>query len=195
MSCSPPDTALDAADSVRVVADHAAFLKGMNLGRRRLANGELRAAIESLGFEDVQTFRASGNVVFTAGRQRSDASLQRTLEQGLRTTLGYEVPTFIRSGSELRAIVAAEPFEAGSTGGKLQVALLHDAPAAQARREALALAGEDDRLHLDGRELYWLPAGGVSDSKLDWRALERALGPTTVRTIGTIEQIAARWFG
>jgi uncharacterized protein (DUF1697 family) len=173
------------------MVDHAAFLKGMNLGRRRLANEELRAAIEALGLEEVQTFRASGNVVFAAGR-RSDSSLQRMLEQGLREALGYEVPTFIRSGEELRAIAAAEPFEAG--GGKLQVALLHETPGAKARREALALADEEDRLHLDGRELFWLPAAGVGRSKLDWKALERALGPTTVRTIGTIEQIAARWF-
>ena len=172
---------------------HAAFLKGMNLGGRRISNEELRTCVEALGLGEVETFRASGNLGFDGGR-RSDASLQRTLEQGLREALGYEVPTFIRSASELRAIAAAEPFPPGG-GGKLQVVLLREQPGAKARREALALAPEGERLEFAARELFWLPAGGVSDSTLDWKALERLLGATTVRTMGTIEQIATRWFG
>lgn len=175
--------------------DHVAFLKGMNLGNRRITNEDLRAAVEALGFEQVETFRASGNVVFAAGR-RSDAKLQELLERGLRERLGYEVPAFIRSGAELREIAAARPFPDDGWGGKLQVALLHEGPAKGAREQALRLADERDRLHLaeGARELYWLPRKGISESPLDWKALERALGATTVRTIGTIEQIAARWF-
>lgn len=180
------------AGSVRAVPDHVAFLKGMNLGRRRITNEELRAAIESLGLDDVSTFRASGNVVFSAGR-RSDATLRRLLEGGLDEKLGYPVPTFVRSAPELRAIAAVEPFGAVSGEGKLQVALLHDAPSARARDATLELAG-DDRLALEGRELYWLPAGRLSDSALDFKRLAELIGPSTVRTMGTIEQIVSRWF-
>src|SRR6185312_4585011 len=115
---------------------------------------------------------------------------------GLRERLGYEVATFVRSGAELSAIAGAAPFSEKQLAGagKLQVALLGARPAAKARREALALAVESDLLSFGERELFWLPAGGVSESPLDWRALERALGATTVRTMGTVEQIAARWF-
>ncbi len=172
---------------------HAAFLKGMNLGGRRISNDELRACVEALGFEQVESFRASGNIGFDGGR-RSDAALQRELENGLREALGYEVPTFIRSAAEIRAVAGAEPFAPGGKG-KLQVVLLAEKPSAKARREALALAPEGEQLSFGERELYWLPAGGLSDSTLDWKALERGLGPTTVRTMGTIEQIAKRWFG
>ena len=45
-----------------------------------------------------------------------------------------------------------------------------------------------------GRELYWLPRGGISESDLDLKALDAALGPTTIRTKGTIDQIAAKHF-
>jgi uncharacterized protein (DUF1697 family) len=173
--------------------DHVAFLKGMNLGRRRITNDELSAAVEGLGFEDVQTFRASGNVAFKAGR-RSDVALQRLLEDGLRDTLGYEVPAFIRSAAELREIARVDPFGPSPGAGKLQVALLHDAPDSEARAAVLALADEEDRVAFAERELYWLPAGGVSDSTLDFKRVERLVGLTTVRTRGTIEQIVARWF-
>ena len=172
---------------------HAAFLKGMNLGGRRITNADLCACVEGLGLGEVQTFRASGNVVFDGGR-RSDASLQRLLEEGLREALGYEVATFIRSRSEILTLAAAEPFEETGGPGKLQVALLYEPPASAARRAATALAGERDRLAFTERELFWLPDGPMSSSPLDWKALERLVGPTTVRTMGTIEQIAARYF-
>jgi uncharacterized protein (DUF1697 family) len=172
---------------------HAAFLKGMNLGGRRITNEDLRACIEALGLDEVETFRASGNVVFDGGR-RSDPSLQRLLEQGLREALGYDVATFIRSRREILELATAAPFDLRGSAGKLQVALLHEPPTTQARRDALALAGERDRLAFSERELFWLPDGPMSASPLDWKAVERAVGPTTVRTMGTIEQIAARYF-
>jgi len=56
----------------------------------------------------------------------------------------------------------------------------------------MALATPEDRLAIEGRELYWLPSGGISDSDLDLKALDAALGQGTMRTMGTIEQIAAR---
>ncbi len=178
--------------------DHVAFLKGMNLGRRRITNDELRAAIESLGLDDVSTFRASGNVLFTSPRRLPEGKLGELIEAGLHDRLGYEVPTFLRSREELRAIAARSPFSAEQTerlGGKHQVMLLGAAPSASARRAALALAGPEDALVIDGRELHWLPAGGVTESSLDLAALARQLGANTTRTMGTIEQIAARCDG
>ncbi|HXB16519.1 MAG TPA: DUF1697 domain-containing protein [Solirubrobacteraceae bacterium] len=177
--------------------DHAAFLKGMNLGSRRLTNEELRGHFEAIGLVDVATFRASGNVVFSSPKRRSERALVELIERELAGLLGYPVATFVRTGEELRRVAAAEPFDESTRArlhGKPQVMLLGAKPAAPARREALALAGPDDALAFDGRELHWLPAGGVSESALDTNALARALGEMTVRTIGTIEQIAGRWF-
>ena len=165
----------------------------MNLGGRRIANEDLRDAVEAIGFAGAATFRASGNVIFSAGGA-DGASLQRRLEQGLGERLGYEVPVFIRSAAELREISGFRPFGTGAPGAKLQVVLLGSEPAASARREALALAGEEDPLAFAGRELYWLPSRGVGGSALKWSLVERVLGPTTTRTMGTIEQIVARWF-
>lgn len=172
---------------------HGAFLKGMNLGGRRIGNEDLRRAVQALGFERVETFRASGNVVFDGGR-RSDESLRKELEAGLERTLGYAVPTFIRTGRELATLARAEPFDLGGAGGKLQVALLRDAPSEQSQERVLALSSERDRLDFGPKELFWLPAGPMSESRLDWREIERELGPTTTRTKGTIELIVQRHF-
>ena len=123
--------------------------------------------------------------------------LAARIELGLAAALGYEVPTFIRSAQELRAMAALTPFDARhvqGSAGKLQVALLSQAPPPDAREATLALAGVGDRLAFGERELYWLPSGGMLDSELDLKAIAKLLGVITVRTKNTIEQIAAKHF-
>jgi uncharacterized protein (DUF1697 family) len=173
---------------------YAAFLRGMNLGGRRITNADLRDAFAALGLDGVDTFRASGNVLFTAPA-RSRERLQEQIEAGLRETLGYEVPTFLRTAAEVQAIAAQGPFPPQllrASAGKLQVGLLASAPPPAARRAALAIADERDRLAFGERELFWLPSGGISESDLDLKAIAGAIGDMTLRTMGTVEQIAAR---
>lgn len=176
---------------------YVAFLRGMNLGGRRIKNDELRLPFEALGFDDVGTFRASGNVVF--GVDDGDADeLTTKIEATLAEELGYAVPVFLRSAAELRKVAASEPFEADrlvASKGKPQIAFLPAVPKAPARKEALALASDDDLLALGGRELYWLPSGGISETDLDLKSLESILGLWTMRTKGTIDQIAAKHLG
>jgi uncharacterized protein (DUF1697 family) len=175
---------------------YVAFLRGMNLGGRRIKNEELRAEFELLGFADVACFRASGNVVFAA-KGEGEAKLRGQIEAGLGEALGYEVPVFLRSAAELSALAAHEPFDPAAieaSKGKLQIALLPKKPAAKAGKEALAEASAEDRLAIEGRELYWLPSGGISESDLDLKRIEAAVGPWTMRTMGTVEQIVAKYF-
>jgi uncharacterized protein (DUF1697 family) len=177
------------------VSSYAAFLRGMNVGGHRLTNDELRAHFAAMGFTDVASFRASGNVVF-AGAAQPQAAVRERIERGLQAALGYAVPTFVRTAAEVTAIAAAQPFDVERlrTAGKLQVGLLAAPASSRARAQALALAGEQDGLVFDGRELYWLPSGGVLDSALDMTSLARTLGAMTIRTMGTIEQLAAKHF-
>lgn len=177
--------------------DHAAFLKGINLGRRRVSNDELRGHFDALGLQGAAVFRAGGNIVFSDPKARGEETLAELIETGLERLLGYTVATFIRSGPELAEIAAADPFDESTRArlaGKLQVMLLGTAPAKDSRGQALELAGSDDTLSFGERELYWLPSGGMSDSALELRAIERLLGPMTIRTKGTMEQIVSKHF-
>lgn len=176
---------------------HVAFLRGMNLGKRRIKNEELRGEFEALGFTEVACFRASGNVIF-ASEGGDEGELGRLVETGLAEALGYEVPVFLRSAAELRRIAAQEPFDAAALAasrGKLQVALLPAVPKTGERKQALALSTEEDRLTIEDRELYWLPSGGISESSLDLGALESILGAWTMRTRGTVAQIVGKYLG
>jgi uncharacterized protein (DUF1697 family) len=179
------------------VSQHAAFLRGVNLGsQRRVGAAQLRSLFEEIGFGDVATFRTSGNVAFDASRA-SQAKLRERIERALAASLGWEVTVFLRSAAELRAIADHRPFDpelVAAAKGKLQVSLLAAKPSAKSWERALALATDEDLLAGGARELYWLPSGGTRDSKLDSKAIEGLLGPATMRTKGTIEQFAAKYF-
>lgn len=172
----------------------AAFLRGINLGKRRITNDRLRTEFDRIGLGPARTFRAAGNVVFEAPGD-SEAKLAERIESGLEAGLGYPVPTVLRTAAELVAVAAAEPFppaEIEASAGKLQILLLAAGPSAGARERVLARATYEDRLGFGPRELFWLPSGRMSDSDLDIRAIEGDLPPGTMRTRGTIEQLAAK---
>ena len=174
---------------------HVAFLRAINVGGRRASRDQLTACLEGLGFENVATFRASGNLIFDAPR-RSESALTKRIDRALTESLGYDVRAFIRTAAQVRAIAAHDPFPPSvvdASAGRLQVALLAEEPTAGARKAALAIATDRDPLAFRGRELYWLPAGRTMETDLDLRALDKLVGENTRRTKGMIEEIAAKF--
>lgn len=172
---------------------YAAFLRAVNLGRnRRVTSAQFKSMFEAAGAEGVATFRTSGNVVFEASRDMAKA-----IEKELEETLGYEVQIFLRTASELKAIAGDTPFPAKvveAAKGKLQVMLLDSKPSAATKKKVLALATDEDRLAFGKRELYWLPSGGTQNAELDRKAIDELLGPSTMRTKGTVELLAEKYF-
>lgn len=173
---------------------YVAFLRGMNLGKRRIKNPELVACFEAIGFAGAVAFQASGNVIFDGGDEREPA-LQARLEAGLEAQLDYPVPTRVRSAAEVIAIAEARPFSAAElaeTEGRVQVIVLDTAPDAATQAAIRAEQPAEDRLAFAGRQLYWLPRAGLSTSGFDQKALDRRLGITTVRTQGTFARLAKK---
>jgi uncharacterized protein (DUF1697 family) len=172
---------------------YAAFLRAVNLGRnRRVTSAELREIFEGVGVEEVTTFRTSGNVVFEAPRD-----MTAKIEKALESTLGYDVAVFTRTAKELAEIAEAKPFKPAqveASKGKLQVSMLSAKLSAAQRKQVLALATDDDLLAFGKRELFWLPSGGTLESTLDRKAIAKLVGPTTMRTKGTVEQLRAKFF-
>ncbi len=132
-------------------------------------------------------------MVFTAEGKVDPARV----EKGLRKALGYDVAVFVRTERELKSIVEHDPFDARrvrSSKGKLQVALLPAKPTAAARKRMLARHSDADLLAIHGRELYWLPSGGLMESEVGMDGITKTLGSNTMRTKGTIEQLTAKFF-
>lgn len=172
---------------------HIAFLRGINVGGHRVTGAELASIFTDLGLIKATSFLASGNVVFDA---KPDKDLGQRVESALEAKLGYAVPTVLRTDTETRAIAAASPFtesQLAASKGRLQVTLLLKRPTKARATKILALATDDDQLLIEGRELYWLPARGISGSDLDTKTLLKVLGVQTNRTHNTIQRLTKKF--
>lgn len=170
-----------------------AFLRGMNVGGHRVRSDELVAVFTKLSFEHVDTFLASGNVLFEP-TPASGAADEAAIADALEAALGYGVPTTVRTGAEIVDLAEAEPFtdDELAAGGKPQIMLLFDQPTTRDQARVTAMASDDDRLVFGDRALHWLPAGGILDSELDLTEIGRVVGTTTVRTANTIRRLVPK---
>lgn len=175
---------------------YAAFLRAINVGGHTVRMADLRASIEALGFMDVQTFIASGNVVFETS-VTSEAKLESVIERALEADLGYPVETFVRSMGELATIESRDPFERRDPEGdgrSIYVAFLGRRPTKEAIRRLEELATDDDRFAVVGREAWWLRRGGIGTSRFSGGFLEKTLGmPATLRGLPTITKLLAKY--
>jgi uncharacterized protein (DUF1697 family) len=154
----------------------------------------LRQQFEALGFVNVETFIASGNVVFETSANNTRL-LEKKIEQHLRAELGYAVSAFIRTQAELSAIAQYQPFTPSALRGAqaLNVAFLADVLDATSQKKLMALKTDIDDFHVQGREIYWLCRRKQSESTFSNAVLERAIGrPSTLRGISTIQKMAAK---
>jgi uncharacterized protein (DUF1697 family) len=102
----------------------------------------------------------------------------------------------VRSLAELRAVGSAAPFSdraIAKTQGRIQVTFMRSPPGQETIREALALVPDEDRVVFTGREWFWLPLRGISDSQLPVGAIENLVGPMTMRTLGTVSRVLAKF--
>ena len=163
----------------------------MNVGGRRISNQDLAAAFLTLGFSEPTPYQASGNVILP--HATADATTAAHLESGLSEILGYDVPTFLRSVEEITRIATKSPFlgQCGPDGGKAQIILLRRdvTPRASALER---LRQPDDRWIIHGSELHWLPAGGLSQTRLKFSDLDKVIGQNTVRTHRTLQRLAKK---
>ena len=131
---------------------YAGFLRGVNLGKRTVKSAELKAAFEALGFTNVKTLLASGNVLFDA---KAAKGLKEKIEAGLKEQFGFDVPIVLRTLDELKTMVAANPFgrEAGEDA-QLHVLLL-DQELPKGFKQA-SLAGDYDVARAAGGEICYI---------------------------------------
>ena len=172
-----------------------AFLRAINVGGHTVTMAALRQEFDALGVKDVETFIASGNVIFTS-RATGLAALEKKIEARLRAALGYEVATFIRTAAAVDAIAAYRPFTDAQRrdAGALCVGLLSEPLGAAAKRTLMAFTSDIDDFHTQGREVYWLCRKKQSDSTFSNAAFEKAVQVrATFRGINTVMRLAARY--
>jgi uncharacterized protein (DUF1697 family) len=170
-----------------------AFLRAINVGGHTVKMTELARLFRKMGFTDVATFIASGNVLFSAG-EGSASRHEATIAAALEDALGYAVATFVRTLAELQGVVAARPFGSVTLDGKehvLYVGLLAAAPSTAAVKRVRLLSTPTDQFTVIGHEVYWL-RHRAGRERFEAPPLEKTLGqPTTLRNLNTITRLVA----
>ena len=168
-----------------------ALLRGVNVGgNRKLPMADLSRCLEALGYEGVRTLLASGNVVFSAPGPA--AALEPVLERALAERLQLTTDILVRSGEDIAATIAANPFPNAANPSQLLV-LFHRDPVPLDRVAALLDGHEGgERIAAVGRELYIDFAGAMRDSRVPARMAKLKFPAcATGRNMNTVEKLRA----
>jgi len=177
------------------MARYVAFLKAINVGGHVVKMGALRELFSDLKFANVETFIASGNVIFDT-KTTPDERLEQKIEKHLEAALGYEVGTFVRSIEEIHAISVYKSFtsEAVKAAHVVSVGFLKGILSASVIEQVMSFRTDVDDFHVHGREAYWLCRVRQTETKVNAKKFERALGgATTWRNLNTIVRLAAKY--
>jgi uncharacterized protein (DUF1697 family) len=171
-----------------VVPRYVALLRAINTPGRNIKMDRLRSAFEATGCESVETFIASGNVIFD-GSGPVDVG---AIESALAAEAGFEIPVYLRTGEEVVAVADRRPF--GSADGEVEISFLPATPDPGAVNELLATATGSDRLAVIDREVYWLHNGPRREPAHSEVEVMRILDmPTTQRSDRTVRRIADKY--
>lgn len=157
------------------------LLRAVNLGpTNKLPMPELKAMCEGLGFTQVKTYIASGNVVFTA--KKTEAQVKSALEAELAMYADRPVGVIVRTAEEMAAVLAANPFE--GKPNNWSVAIFLDEPPAKNTLDTVTNRKREEFV-LGKREIYVFYADGIGDAKLKIPAAKNG----TMRNMNTIAKL------
>ena len=177
---------------------YIAMLRGVNVSGQKIVRMErLRESCLRLGFQNVETYVQSGNIVFLATKT-SPSALSMGISQEIFRDFGFSVPVFIRTPKEMGEVIKVNPFlkEKGIDPSRLYVTFLSEPASGSALKRLRELPAQTDRFQAVGREIYLYCPGGYGKTKLSNTALEKALsvGATTRnwKTVNTLFEMASK---
>ena len=170
-----------------------ALLRGINVGgKRKVSMADLRTALEDEGYQDVETYVQSGNVVFTAPGRHTSRRLEDDLERCVAGATGFDdVAVVVRTASELARVVEANPYDEPD-GTKLHVFFLKEPPAKGATDGINAKKFAPEAFAVHGKEVYLHLPNGIGRSKLAiaLKVLDVPLTARNWKTVTTLLEMA-----
>jgi uncharacterized protein (DUF1697 family) len=161
-----------------------ALLRAINVGGTgQLSMKELSAFCRELGLDKVRTYIQSGNIVFES--KFSEESVRERLEESLTERIGQRIDVFVRTASELRSVLEANPFPSAQPA-KVAVLFRSDS-APEGRLDNLVIPGGEE-VRPGKREIYIHYPDGMGRSKLK---LPSSMGVVTVRNMNTVAKLVA----
>ncbi len=182
-------------NSNKIMPKCIAFLRAINVGGHNVKMDALCTMFVELGLTKVETFIASGNVIFES-KVRNLKTLENKIAEHLHQALGYEVATFIRTAAEVKAVAEYQPFSEAdmNTAAALNVGFLAEPLSEEATKNLFAYRSDMDDLHVNNREVYWLCRMKQTDSPFAKKGFEKIVKTkATFRGVNTVRRLTAKY--
>ena len=165
-----------------LVPTHVALLRGINLGpNKRVAMPALRELAESLGYDEVSTYIASGNLLFST-RKKDTGKIARELERAIDKELGVSCRVAVLTRDELAKAIDKNPFPKEKNPKAVHASFLLDDPP----KDAVTRDGSDET-KVVGKVLYLHTPDGYGRSDLAAKTMRKV--PGTARNWGTVTKL------
>jgi uncharacterized protein (DUF1697 family) len=166
--------------------EYISFLRGVNVGGRKIRMDDLRELYISLGLKDVSSYIQSGNIIFNHPRNEDLVSL---LENKIMDTFGFEVSIIIRKRSEMEKIVEENPFLEEDVS-KLHITFLKESPQELPKEYIDQIKDNSEKYSIKGKEIYLFLPNGYGRTKLSNNFFEKKLKVTaTTRNFKTTRKL------
>ncbi len=173
------------------MARHVVLLRGINLVKRnRIAMAELREALESDGFGDVQTYVQSGNVVLSS--RASPERVAKRVNALIKKRFGFDITVLVRSHAELATVVRRNPLATVAVNPKGYIVTFLSTELPPRFADDLRAVATQEAFEIIGREVYsWYPEG-IGRTPLGERLASKSLGiAATSRNWTTVTTLLA----
>jgi uncharacterized protein (DUF1697 family) len=136
----------------------------------------LRQMYEDLGFQSVQSYIQSGNVLFQS-KNTPNSELERTITSKISDVFGFDVPVLVLSLEEMKTVTANNPFvnDRHEDINFLYVTFLADAPDQALIDKIRNEVKSDDEFEVIGKAIYLFCPKNYGKSKLNNNFFESKL--------------------
>jgi uncharacterized protein (DUF1697 family) len=176
-----------------------AFLRGVNMaGHNTIKMAELVTLFKETGYEDAETYIASGNVVFSAGKAYNAEAAEKKIETAIKKRFGHDMAVMLRSKEELDLILKSNPFsgEGGNEHSKIATVILKEKPSSLQIQKMAEVSYPPDKFFIHNKEIYIHCPNGFGKTKLYTNFFEgrmKVIGTArNWRTMITLSEIANR---
>jgi uncharacterized protein (DUF1697 family) len=175
-----------------VVTRYVAFLRAVNVGRRRVAMATAREILSLLGLGEVSSYVNSGNLMFSATGKAADH--EAVIRSAMENKLGFELTTFVRTAAQVSTLVGQRPFGALASGHTHFALLPLTKLTAREKRAVEAMSNDRDEVLVRGRDVHWLIRAKSTETTLGPKQWLDALpgNPTTARNMTMLTKLAER---
>ncbi|WOD44526.1 DUF1697 domain-containing protein [Hwangdonia lutea] len=171
------------------MSTYIALLKGINVGgHKKVPMAELRELLTKSGFENVQTYIQSGNVIFRSS-EKNILNLERQIQKAIDSHFGFNVSVLVKTRADLKRIFDACPFQKEKKQASY-FAILHNSPPKDLVKLASEKVYEGEEYFILNDCIYFYCATGYGRAKFNINYFERKLKTVaTARNYNTMVKL------